>query len=102
LHRIANTIVHASSRVVCIIFWCNAVLLPGDLKVVALLVELQQGYTKYMVLTCIWVGRSSKGIELLAEGMDLQAKCSSSREEYPAPSSDEADKILLPPLHIKL
>jgi len=47
-----NTIMHTSSRVVCIIFWCNAVLLPGDLKEVALLVGLQQGYTKYMFLTC--------------------------------------------------
>ena len=84
---------HTSSRVVCIIFWCNAVLLLGDFKVVALLVGLQQGYKKYVIfLTCIWVGRPSKGIKLLAEGLDSQTKCSSSRKEYPAPSSDEPTK----------
>jgi len=83
---------HTTPRVVCIIFWCNAVLLPGDLKVVALLVGLQQGYTKYIFLTCIWAGRPSKGIKLLAEGIDSQTKCSNSREEYPAPISDETTK----------
>src|SRR6218665_1228568 len=34
--------------------------------------------------------------------MDSKTKCSSWRYDYPAPSSVEADKILLPPLHIKL
>jgi len=38
------------------------------------------------------MGRLSKGIKLLAEGMDSQTKCSRSREEYPAPSSDEPTK----------
>jgi len=83
---------HTSSRVVCITVWCNAVLLPGDLNVVALLVGLQQGYTKYIFLTCVWRGRLSKGIKLLAEGMDSQTKCSLSREEYPVHSSDESTK----------
>jgi len=33
------------------------------------------------------VGRPSNWIALLAEGMGLQGKCSSSTEEYPAPGS---------------
>lgn len=72
-----------------------------DLKVTALLRGLQGGYTKYCCFLCLWDSRSKENQYL--------------RKEWPPRRNDQigkynianmplvrSDKILLPPLHIKL
>ncbi|PVD32185.1 hypothetical protein C0Q70_07614 [Pomacea canaliculata] len=70
--------------------------LCGDLKIVAFLTGLQQGYTKYL-----WEWDSqAKGTALLVERMDSQTKPSSWREEYPGPSSGQGTQNpFTTPLH---
>jgi len=55
------------------------------------------GIYKTHISYIIWAGLPSKGIKLLADGMDSQTKCSSSREEYAAPSSVEPTKSFYHP-----
>ena len=76
-------------------------LICGDLKVIALLLGMQGGYTKYPCFLCLWDSR--------ADALHYQQKEWPQRVHFTPGSHNiqdtplvERQKVLLPPLHIKL
>ncbi|XP_065449041.1 uncharacterized protein LOC103306399 isoform X1 [Chrysemys picta bellii] len=75
--------------------------LCGDLKVVALLLGLQTGYTKYCCFLCEWDSRA-RDSHYIKKDWPLRQSLESGRKSVQHPLLVESRKILLPPLHIKL
>ncbi|GBM48324.1 hypothetical protein AVEN_106525-1 [Araneus ventricosus] len=71
----------------------------ADLKVIAVLVRLQAGYTKFFCFLCQWDSRDRKKV-LHQEGV-VQATVPHTGNEDNEPLV-VSEKILLPTLHIKL
>jgi hypothetical protein len=76
-------------------------LVCGDLKMVAILLGLQGGYTKYPCFLCLWDSR--------ADDRHFKKKKWPERTEITPGNQNvkslplvESDRVLLPPLHIKL
>lgn len=72
-----------------------------DLKVVAILMGLQLGYTKHMCFMCLWDTRF-KGNQYQTHYWADRATAPNVRGNVIHPSLVEKEKILMPPLHIKL
>lgn len=75
--------------------------LCGDLKVVAVLMGLQLGYTKYCCFLCEWDSRA-RSLHYVRRDWNQRNFLTVGEKNVQHPSLAEADKILLPPLHIKL
>ena len=75
--------------------------LCGDLKVVAILMGLQQGYTKYMCFLCEWDSRARE-LHYVRKEWTPRQNMAVGQKNIQHPALVEAHKILLPPLHIKL
>ena len=75
--------------------------LCGDLKVVALLLGLQTGYTKYCCFLCEWDSRA-RDSHYIKKDWPLRQSLEPGRKSVQHPPLVESRKILLPPLHIKL
>ena len=76
-------------------------LICGDLKVVALVLGLQGGYTKYPCFLCLWDSRADDQHYIKREWPSRQSLEPGSHNVLSHPLV-EPNKILLPPLHIKL
>ncbi|XP_050822620.1 uncharacterized protein LOC127057686 [Gopherus flavomarginatus] len=75
--------------------------LCGDLKVVALLLGLQTGYTKYCCFLCEWDSRA-RDSHYIKKDWPLRQSLEPGRKSVQHPPLVKSRKILLPPLHIKL
>ena len=73
----------------------------GDLKVVALLLGLQSGYTKYMCFLCLWDSRDDKNHWTKKDWKERKEHVPGKYNVKHVALVDPA-KIYLPPLHIKL
>ncbi|ESN97698.1 hypothetical protein HELRODRAFT_177753 [Helobdella robusta] len=75
--------------------------ISGDLKVVALLLGMQLGYTKHMCFLCLWNSRDDANHYLVK---DWPARIDPVPGQFNIlhESLVNPDKIFLPPLHIKL
>ena len=73
----------------------------GDLKVVSLLLGLQLGYTKHMCFLCLWNSRDDenhyKRVQWPSRTEHVLGK-----NNVKHPALIDSQKVLLPPLHIKL
>jgi hypothetical protein len=72
----------------------------GDLKVVALLLGMQLGYTKYCCFLCLWDSRDRKS-HYIKDKWPSRSLNPGERNVQNEPLVDP-NNILLPPLHIKL
>ena len=72
----------------------------GDLKVVALLLGLQSGYTKYMCFLCLWDSRDDKN-HWTKNDWKEQTEHVPGRHNVEHVALVDSAKIFLPPLHIK-
>ena len=70
--------------------------LCGDLKVIGLLMGMQAGFTKYCCFLCLW---DSRAVSQHYKQKDTFAPGEHSLKENPLV---DMNKVLLPPLHIKL
>ena len=75
--------------------------LCGDLKVVALVMGLQLGYTKYGCFLCEWNSRA-KDLHYIKKDWPLRQSLTPGEKNVQHPPLIQSNKILLPPLHIKL
>ena len=75
--------------------------LCGDLKVVAILLGLQLGYTKYCCFICEWDSRARTQHYVKKEWPERQSLEPGTKNVKHVPLVDPK-KVLLPPLHIKL
>ena len=75
--------------------------LCGDLKVLAILLGLQQGYTKFCCFICEWDSRA-KASHYVVRDWPLRQRLEPGSKNVLYPSLVEPSKILLPPLHVKL
>ena len=75
--------------------------LCGDLKVVALLLGLQSGYTKYCCFLCEWDSRA-RSFHYIKRDWPLRLSMEPGIKNVQYHPFVESKKILLPPLHIKL
>lgn len=73
----------------------------SDLKVVAMLTGLQQGYTKYMCFLCKWDSRARKE-HYVRKDWPKRNSFTAGKENVKYNPLVEMDRIILPPLHIKL
>lgn len=73
----------------------------GDLKVVALLLGLQLGYTKFCCFLCEWDSRDRKNHYVKKNWRERQSLTPGIKNVKHAPLVQPKD-IFLPPLHIKL
>ena len=75
--------------------------LCGDLKVVALLLRMQLGYTKHSCLLCEWDSRDKKNhyVNIL---WPKRTSLMPGQKKVVNPPLVLSKKIFLPPLHIKL
>ncbi|GBO19635.1 hypothetical protein AVEN_120450-1 [Araneus ventricosus] len=71
----------------------------ADLKVIAVLVGLQVGYTKFFCIMCQWDSRDRKKSTTSRPKRQFLIPDVKNEENEPLVASE---KILLPPLHIKL
>jgi len=71
--------------------------LLGDLKIVALLLGMQLGYTKYCCFLCEWDSRDKKD-----HYVNKRTSLKPREKNVVNPPLDLPEKIYLPPLHIKL
>lgn len=73
----------------------------ADLKVVAILLGLQGGYTKYPCFLCLW---DSRAYGIHYSNVSWPKRTDFINQEYNVMNAPlvPADKIILPPLHIKL
>ena len=73
----------------------------GDLKMIAFLLGLQGGYTKYSCFLCLWNSRADEQHYLVK---NWPARKDLTPDSYNVLNSSliKRSKILLPPLHIKL
>lgn len=73
----------------------------GDLKIIAIILGLQQGYTKHMCFLCLWNSRARDEhyvLKIWPKRSQWKPGC----ENVKFPALVEREKIILPPLHIKL
>ena len=75
--------------------------LCGDLKVVALLLGLQGGYTKYCCFLCEWDSRTRES-HYVTKVWPQRKPLEPRKKNVQHPPLVDSKKILLPPLHIKL
>ncbi|XP_014779612.1 uncharacterized protein LOC106875835 [Octopus bimaculoides] len=75
--------------------------LCGDLKVVAFVMGLQGGYTKYCCFLCEWDNRT-RGSHYTRRDWPLRQSLEPGMKNVQHPPLTEPNKILLPLLHIKL
>jgi len=75
--------------------------LRGDLKVVALLLRMQLGYTKYCRFLCEWDSRDKKN-HCVNKLWPKQTSLTPGEKNVVNPPLVLPEKIFLPPLHIKL
>lgn len=73
----------------------------ADLKVVAMLTGLQTGYTKHCCFLCLWDSRARGEHYIRKDWPERKSKIPGLNNQAYAPLVD-SNKILLPPLHIKL
>lgn len=73
----------------------------SDLKVVAMLTGLQQGYTKYMCFLCKWDSRARKE-HYVQKDWPKRTSLTLGKENVKCVPLVDKDQIILPPLHIKL
>lgn len=73
----------------------------GDLKVVALLLGLQLGYTKYCCFICEWDSRA-RGEHYIKKNWPLRQNLIPGQKNVAHKPLVDPTKIFLPPLHIKL
>jgi hypothetical protein len=73
----------------------------SDLKVVALLLGMQTGYTKHMCFLCLWNSRDDKNHYIVKNWPPRNTPVIGQHNVQHAPLVDR-NKIYLPPLHIKL
>lgn len=73
----------------------------ADLKVVAMVSGLQQGYTKYMCFLCKWDSRARQEHYARKDWPD-RINFTVGQENVKCNPLVKKDKIILPPLHIKL
>lgn len=75
--------------------------LCGDLKVVAFLLGLQQGLTKFSCFLCEWDSRA-RSLHYVTKDWPVQRFLKPGEKNVQHKSLVDPTKILLPPLHIKL
>ena len=75
--------------------------LCADLKVVALLLGMQIGYTKYSCLLCEWDSRDKKK-HYVSKLWPKRTSLTQVENNVVSPPTVLPEKIYLPPLHIKL
>lgn len=73
----------------------------ADLKVVAMLTGLQQGYTKYCCFLCKWDSRS-RSEHYARQDWPKRLNTTVGQDNVQFKPLVDKDKIILPPLHIKL
>ena len=73
----------------------------GDLKVVAILLGQQRGYTKYPCFLCLWDSRAD-GLHYKQREWPTRTELVPGSHNVKAVSLLPKQKVLLPPLHIKL
>ncbi|KAI6648233.1 hypothetical protein LOD99_12042 [Oopsacas minuta] len=73
----------------------------GDLKVIGLLLGMQPGYTKYCCFLCEWDSRARQSHYIVKE-WPLRHQLTAGTKSVSCQSLVNPEKILLPPLHIKL
>lgn len=73
----------------------------SDLKVVAMLTGLQQGYTKYMCFLCKWDSRARKE-HYVRKDWPKRDSFTIGQENVKYTPLVDMEQIILPPLHIKL
>lgn len=73
----------------------------GDLKVVALLLGLQLGYTKFCCFLCEWDSRA-KALHYKRQDWPVRQSLEPGQKNVQHVPLVDSKKILLPPLHIKL
>jgi len=75
--------------------------LCGDLKVVALLLGIHLGYTKYCCFLCEWDSRDKKN-HCVNKLWPKRTSLTPGEKNIASPSLVLQEKIYLPPLHVKL
>jgi len=75
--------------------------LYGDLKVMALLLRMQLGYTKYCCFLCKWDSRDKKN-HRVNKLWPKQTSLTPGQKNVIIPLLVLLEKIYLPPLHVKL
>ncbi len=80
---------------------CHQWYICADLKVVALLTGLQMGYTKYCCFLCLWDSRATAKHYVCKEWPHREAMEPGRHNVQNHPLVPK-EKVLLPPLHIKL
>jgi hypothetical protein len=73
----------------------------GDLKIIGLLLGMQSGYTKYCCFICEWDSRA-KDFHYSTKDWPLRLDITPGKMNVASSKLVEPEKILLPPLHIKL
>ncbi|KAJ4446592.1 hypothetical protein ANN_13289 [Periplaneta americana] len=73
----------------------------GDLKVIALLLGLQLGFTKFCCFLCLWDNRDRKSHYVTKSWPKRESHIPGQKDVSYVPLVNP-EKILLPPLHIKL
>jgi hypothetical protein len=73
----------------------------GDLKIIAVLLGMQLGYTKYSCFICEWDSRA-KDKHYSANHWKERQKLSPGKRNVVHDPLVDAAKVFLPPLHIKL
>lgn len=73
----------------------------ADLKVVAMVTGLQQGWTKHCCFLCRWDSRD-RSEHYVRKDWDKRANFLVGEDNVKFPPLVQKDKIILPPLHIKL
>jgi len=76
-------------------------LICGDLKVIALMLGLQGGYTKYPCFLCLWDSRADKQ-HYIQRHWPTRSHLEPGSHNVLSHALVNPQKVLLPPLHIKL
>ena len=74
----------------------------GDFKMLAFLLGQQRGYTKYTFFVCLWDIRADDQHFIRREEWQVREHLQSGLHNFINQSLIPVEKILLPPLHIKL
>jgi len=75
--------------------------LIGDFKMVGFLMGLQGGYTKYPCYLCLWDSRADAQ-HYTRRSWPIRTELCVGKQNIKYESMVEAEKVLMPPLHIKL
>ena len=73
----------------------------GDFKVIAILLGLQKGYTKFCCFLCEWDSRA-RDLHYKKKDWPVRSSYTPGMKSVSSQSLVDPTKILLPPLHIKL